>query len=75
MNIKKSNYQQAEQLQYIFVFWLIVSQIQLEIRDFEGLKHTIRGDSELNDSMLKRFGVSMDGHLLKQFDELIKKEL
>jgi hypothetical protein len=27
------------------VFWLIVSQIQLEIRDFEGLKHTIRGDS------------------------------
>ncbi|SDH46685.1 hypothetical protein SAMN04489735_102659, partial [Aneurinibacillus thermoaerophilus] len=28
---------------YILVFWLIVSRIQLEIRDFEGLKHTIRG--------------------------------
>jgi CopG family transcriptional regulator, nickel-responsive regulator len=29
---------------------------------------------QLDDSMLKRFGVSMDGHLLKQFDELIKKK-
>lgn len=33
-----------------------------------------KGDPELNDSTLKRFGVSMDGQLLKQFDELIKNK-